>query len=114
MSSVFGVPGVALARSLAAGTCVTDGADAHGNSERCRIAVRHTGNLTATEFDTEVVWDYVTIGGTDYSGTIGPVDVPVEADDVFTWFSDGSITNEGWTICLTASKPLPRRPLASI
>ena len=42
-----------------AGDCVTDGAGEHGNRESCRIAVQYNGNLTATEFDTEVRCGYI-------------------------------------------------------
>ena len=83
------------------GSCVHDGAGAHGNNERCTVSVRVYGRLTATQFRTESGYDYVTIGGVRYSGTAGPNNVAVSAGSTFTWETDGSVTDEGWTICLT-------------
>ena len=81
--------------------CATDGAGEHGNNEACTIRANTAGTLTATQFDTEVGWDYVTIAGTRYQGSTGPNGVPVAAGSNFTWHSDQSVTNAGWTICLS-------------
>ena len=79
--------------------CATDGVGAHGNNEACTIRVGAAGTLTATQFDTETGYDYVTIGGIRYEGSTGPTGVAVAAGSTFTWRSDGSVTNAGWTIC---------------
>ena len=81
--------------------CVTDGGGNYGNDEQCTIRVLSSGTLTATFFDTENRFDTITIGGTSYSGTAGPVGVAVAAGSYFTWRSDGSVTRAGWTICLS-------------
>ena len=79
--------------------CATDGEGAHGNGEACTISVTAAGFVTATQFDTESGYDYVAIGGTRYQGRAGPNGVAVAAGSFFTWRSDGSVTNAGWTIC---------------
>jgi len=84
-----------------ANNCVSDGTGNHGDNEACTINVLGAGTLTATDFDTETGYDYVTIGGTRYSGGTGPSNVAVAAGSTFTWRSDSSITNAGFTICWT-------------
>ena len=81
--------------------CVTDGGGNYGNDEQCTIRVLLSGTLTATQFDTENGFDWVTIGGTRYMGTAGPVGVGVAAGSTLTWRSDHSVTRAGWTICLS-------------
>ena len=95
--------------------CVTDGFGDHDDDERCSIRVEAAGTLIATEFETERNYDYITIGSCRYEGdgeaserssaecgdlTVG---VNVEAGSTFTWRSDGSCVNDGWTICLQPS-----------
>jgi len=86
--------------------CATDGVGKHGNGEDCTIRVTEAGTLTATQFDTESCCDHVTIGGTPYRGSTGPNGVAVAAGSNFTWHSDFSVTNAGWTICW-APNPAP-------
>jgi hypothetical protein len=85
--------------------CATDGAGDHGNNEACTIRVNVAGTLTATEFDTQSGYDFVTIGGTRYQGRSGPHVVTASAGSTFAWYSDRSVTKRGWTICLTANQP---------
>ena len=80
--------------------CATDGIGNYGNSEACTIQVNVAGSLTATSFSVESGYDYVTIGGTQYSGSSGPNNVAVAAGTSFSWYADGSVTYPGWTICL--------------
>ena len=87
--------------SVDARGCATDGTGEHGNNEACTIRVGAAGTLTATQFDTESCCDQVTIGATRYNGSTGPYGVVVAAGSTFTWISDYSVTNAGWTICLT-------------
>ena len=89
--------------------CATDGAGAHGNNEACTIHVDVAGTLTATQFDTEHEYDYVTIGEISYHGSTSPSGVAVAAGSNFTWRSDGSVVNAGWTICLAGNEPSRRR-----
>ena len=80
------------------------------NNERCTILVNAAGTLTATRFNTESQYDYVNIGGTQYSGKVTDffcdyhlANVAVAAGTTFSWYSDESNTADGWTICLTTS-----------
>ena len=83
--------------------CVTEGVGVYSNGENCIISSVVAGFLTAMEFNTEASYDFITIGANAYSGTEGPRDIPIEAGSTFTWRTDGLVTAEGWTICLTPS-----------
>ena len=85
--------------------CATDGAGEHGDNEACTIQVNQAGYLTATEFDTESGYDYVTIGGARYEGYVGPDGVAVSAGSTFQWQSDVACTYAGWTICFGEARP---------
>ena len=86
--------------------CATDGAGSHGNGEACTIQVNVAGTLSATSFNTEVDYDYITIGSTRYHDSTGPSGVAVAAGSTFSWRSDSTVTNSGWTICLAPGMPL--------
>ena len=82
--------------------CVTDGPGNHGINERCTIQVLRAGRLsTVGTFRTEVNYDYLLINGQRYHGTSGPNNVAVAAGSIFSWQSDGSEVNTGWTVCLS-------------
>ena len=51
----------------------------------------------------QVGYDYVTILGVQYEGTRGPRNIQVQSGQTFSWLSDGSVVNSGWTICWTAA-----------
>lgn len=64
------------------------------------------GTLSASAgFSTEVGYDFVTIAGQRYQGTSGPRNAPINRGGTFSWVSDGSVVNSGWTICITPSAP---------
>ena len=65
-----------------------------------------TAVLAPHALDTEALYDYVTIGGTQFSGTSGPVSVAISAGETLHWQSDSSVVGSGFTIC-AASPPLP-------
>jgi hypothetical protein len=95
------------------GTCVTDGPGEYGNDERCLMHAMMTVTLSASAFNTEHGFDYVTIGGTLYSGTSGPNGVVMAAGETFTWFSDASNTRSGFVICASSAPQLvPPKPPA--
>ena len=80
--------------------CVTDGAEDHGDNEACAIEVLRDGVLSSVGgFSTEPRYDFLTINGQDYSGNTGPGNVAVTAGSTFTWRSDFSTVNDGWTVC---------------
>ena len=47
----------------------------------------------------QTYFDYVTIGGTRFSGSSGPANVPMAMGATLQWYADGSVTYGGWTIC---------------
>ena len=47
----------------------------------------------------ETFYDYITMGGTQYSGSLGPANVLMLEGDLFMWTADQSISNGGFTIC---------------
>ena len=71
-------------------SCFTDGAGSYGNNERCSISVLHDTTLSSTSFSTEPNFDYLTVGGTRFSGTSGPQGVAASAGDVISWYTDGT------------------------
>jgi len=80
-------------------SCVTDGTDDHDNNEDCVVQATQDLYLTATYFQTETNWDYISINTTRYSGTNGPANVMMAAGDQFSWHADYSITNGGFVLC---------------
>ena len=76
---------------------------AQGHNERCNITVADAGRISAVgNFSTENGYDYLTIDGQSYGGRTGPSEVLLQPGAVITWYSDGSVGRDGWTICLTA------------
>jgi hypothetical protein len=94
------------------GLCVTDGAGEHGNNERCTFTALRSFMLSVDEWDTETFYDTFTINSVVYSGAQSPVGVTVAAGTNFTWSSDGSVTNDGFTLCAdgTAAPTVPATP----
>merc|ERR1711937_975111 len=43
------------------GRCVTDGAGSYGNNENCKLKTLQRVDLTSTEYDVEVGYDFLTI-----------------------------------------------------
>ena len=80
-------------------TCLTDGVGNHGDGERCTVTANMDVYVTATYYNTENKLDYVTIGGTRYSGSTGPANVQMPAGSSLQWYSDGSVFYGGFTIC---------------
>jgi len=68
----------------------------YGNNEACSINAYEV-DLTVEAFSTESRYDFLTIGGTAYSGTSGPSSGTYTG--VFSWSSDYSVTNSGWKLC---------------
>ena len=77
------------------GNCISDGSGSgeYSNSESCTIHVTSALVATASFFDTESYYDKITIGGTEYSGNEGPVNVYIAAGQTMTWSSDVDWTN---------------------
>jgi Leucine-rich repeat (LRR) protein/plastocyanin len=75
------------------------------NHGYCRFRAKQPGNLTVVLFDTDIRYggDHLSVGGKDYSGTIGPDGILVEAGDLVTWDSDNSHTDAGFIVCMAGS-----------
>ncbi len=84
------------------GTCVTDGAGDYGNYENCEVRADVALTYTISALDTEADFDWLTIQGTQYSGS-GPVagSALMAVGETFTWQSDESAVRTGWEVCGT-------------
>jgi len=88
------------------GKCVTDGLHQnHGNNEDCIFQAVTSIFATATQFDTEVGYDYIAVGSTRYDGSSGPVSLPMNAGERMIWHTDQAIYNAGFTICGSLAPP---------
>jgi hypothetical protein len=54
-------------------------------------------------FNTETIYDHITIGGVEYSGTDGPDCVQVEAGQTISWYADSDLVSSGFQICYTSN-----------
>lgn len=72
----------------------------YSNNAHCTVQVMTEGTLTATRFSTEEDYDVLYVGGSSWSGTIGPDHYPVITGDIIRWSTDQNTVNSGWTICL--------------
>ena len=93
------------------GACVTDGAGQHSNNERCTFTNVAGASLTIStyHFNVETGWDKIQMGGVTYSGPSdhnGPQNVVLAAGETFTWYSDSSVTYEGFTLCAAPTRLL--------
>jgi len=70
--------------------------DNYGNNEACTINANNVA-FTVDAFSTESGYDFLTVGGSSYSGTSGPASGTYTGD--ITWSSDYSVTNSGWKLC---------------
>jgi len=69
----------------------------YGNGESCTIELGGEISIAFTSFNTESRYDFLTIGGTSYSGTSAP---PGGAySGTIDWSSDYSVTRPGWKLC---------------
>ena len=72
-------------------------------------------SVSALTFQTETYFDHLTIGGTCFSGTSGPMNVAMASGDTLMFYADWSASAGGFTICgsttpaTVASPALARR-----
>merc|ERR1711972_149992 len=69
----------------------------YGNSEECTIQLYGDIALSVAAFNTESRYDYLTMGGTSYSGTSGPSSGTYTG--AINWSSDYSVVKSGWKLC---------------
>jgi len=81
------------------GNCVqsTNHPGNYGNNQQCNVVLYGDVSISVEAFSTESSYDYLTIGGTRYSGSSGPSSGVYSG--VITWGSDYSVTNSGWKLC---------------
>jgi len=69
----------------------------YGNDQQCSIQLTDV-SFTVEAFDTESRYDWLTVGGSRYSGTSGPASSSGYTGTI-TWESDYSVTKSGWKLC---------------
>ena len=95
--------------------------DDYNRNDDCLIAANANGVLDVQAFDLEFCSDFLTVNGVEYTGTIGPEGVAVQAGQTTMQFtSDDSSQASGFYICLSlpptptpTTTPMPsltRRP----
>jgi len=85
--------------------------DNYGDNNECSITLYGDVSILVESFNTEVGYDFLTMGGTPYSGTSGPPSGIYSG--VITWTSDGSVTAMGWQLCkgvVPTPQPTPVPP----
>jgi len=68
----------------------------YGNNEDCTINAYEV-DITVEAFSTESGYDFLSMGGTQYSGTSGPPSGTFSG--VISWASDYSEVSSGWKLC---------------
>jgi len=69
----------------------------YGNGQSCSIQLAGSVGISVEAFNTERNYDWLTMGGSSYSGTSGPSSGSYTG--VISWSSDYSVTNSGWKLC---------------
>ena len=69
----------------------------YGNNEACAIDANNVA-FTVDAFSTESGYDFLTVGGVQYSGSSGPASGSYSG--TISWSSDYSVTNSGWKLCI--------------
>jgi len=68
----------------------------YGNNQACTIDANNVA-FTVDAFSTESGYDFLTVGGSTYSGSSGPADGAYAGP--ISWSSDYSVTSSGWKLC---------------
>jgi len=71
----------------------------YGSDERCTIAMIGGASvpINVVRFDTEDVYDTLTVNEAKYGGSAGPVGVIPMGN--IEWHSDYSVAGAGWKLC---------------
>jgi hypothetical protein len=97
------------------GACATDGncftspnfPAKYDNDEYCTILVDTDVSLVVQSFATEAGYDYLIVNDVDYyaGSGVGLEGLVVRAGSNFTWFSDYTVTDQGFSICSGGTCP---------
>ena len=75
----------------------------YDSHQSCKIEIRSNGTITALNFSTQA-GDKLSIGNLIYSGTVGPVGVPVQTGTTVHWQSGTDLwKGNGWRLCWSNS-----------
>merc|ERR1719330_271729 len=82
----------------ASGGCIQSNGHpgSYGNNEECTITLQEVA-VTVDAFNTEARYDFLTVGGTRYSGSSGPSSGTYSG--FISWSSDFSVVTSGWKLC---------------
>merc|ERR1719195_938659 len=82
----------------ASGGCITsrNHPGSYSNSDSCTITLQSVAVIVEA-FNTESRYDWLTVGGTRYSGTSGPPSGTYSG--FISWAADSSIVRSGWRLC---------------
>ena len=110
------------------GTCVHDGAGAHGNDENCVIETTAASSITAIQYNVETYYDYLGIAYPLAGGGYGPYDdrrttgianfnsaaglTNAPSGTRLRWYADYSVTAAGFLVCFSSLQPSPPPPPA--
>ena len=85
---------------------MSDGTWDHEVYEYCKVKALRPLAATATEFDTEENYDFLTVAGTQYHGSEGPQGLPLDAGAELVWTTDGTEVRPGFTVCANETSSL--------
>jgi len=104
------VSGIEFCQISNDGLCITDGVGGYGHNEICEIRTLQPLVATATEYDIEHGYDFLTVAGVKYMGADGPQGLQLDQGAELVWLSDFSVGKAGFTVCATpVSTPAPSR-----
>ena len=105
------VTGLGCAVDPPAGRCVRStgyGGTGYSSNEACTItnppAIPISVTSFAVEMSTGCVYDYLTMNGVRYCGTVSPEGVVPDGTPI-KWRTDGSVTKAGWELCFPPPPP---------
>lgn len=79
---------------------MTDGPGHYTNGERCEVeSLKLLIVVTASQYEIEASYDYVTINGVPYPHSIPKKGVVMHKGHRLVWRSDSSVTLPGFTLC---------------
>ena len=81
---------------------MSDGEGEYGGEESCRVVALRPLVVSTAQYEVEVGFDFLTVGGTEFKGDSGPQEVNLDTGAEVVWSSDGSVFGEGWKVCASS------------